>query len=168
MIKRKMSINLDVPEIFFKTERESCQNIREIHVSNHDTYFPQIYQIFNSKNSFFFQIKFLKTKEGAAMIQMGDGMAVERCVQHLNNAPMFNSKNRLQLGYSKQPFLSDVANPFTLPDGSPSFKDFIGNKHNRFINPAMSMKNRIQSPSRVSIKPNFIKLRKTRGFLGKT
>lgn len=102
------------------------------------------------------------------MIQMGDGMAVERCVQHLNNAPMFNSKNRLQLGYSKQPFLSDVANPFTLPDGSPSFKDFIGNKHNRFINPAMSMKNRIQSPSRVSILPSKIyKLRKKK-FLGKT
>lgn len=100
-------------------------------------------------NSWYFQIKFLKTKEGAAMIQMGDASAVERCVQHLNNAPIFNSKNRLQLGYSKQLFLSDVTNPFTLPDGSPSFKDFIGNKHNRFVNLAMSLKNRIQSPSRV-------------------
>lgn len=84
------------------------------------------------------------------MIQMGDGSAVERCVQHLNNAPMFNSKNRLQLSYSKQLFLSDVTNPFTLPDGTPSFKDFIGNKHNRFVNLTMSLKNRIQSPSRVS------------------
>ncbi|EEB18296.1 heterogeneous nuclear ribonucleoprotein L, putative [Pediculus humanus corporis] len=95
------------------------------------------------------RIKFLKTKEGAAMIQMGDGSAVERCVQHLNNAPMFDSKNRLQLGFSKQPFLSDVTNPFVLPDGSPSFKDFIRNKYNRFANLAMSLKNRIQSPSRI-------------------
>lgn len=32
-----------------------------------------------------FQIKFLKTKEGTAMVQMGDGVSVERCVQNLNN-----------------------------------------------------------------------------------
>lgn len=34
------------------------------------------------------QIKFLKTKEGTAMVQMGDSVAVERCVQHLNNIPV--------------------------------------------------------------------------------
>lgn len=32
-----------------------------------------------------FQIKFLKTKEGTAMVQMGDRSSVERCVQNLNN-----------------------------------------------------------------------------------
>jgi heterogeneous nuclear ribonucleoprotein L len=42
------------------------------------------------------QIKFLKTKEGCAMIQMGDGLAVERCVQNLNNVSLMGSK--LQLG----------------------------------------------------------------------
>jgi hypothetical protein len=53
------------------------------------------------------QIKFLKTKEGCAMIQMGDGLAVERCVQNLNNVALMGSK--LQLGwvatYSQQKFV---------------------------------------------------------------
>lgn len=34
------------------------------------------------------RIKFLKTKEGTAMVQMGEPVAVERCVQHLNNIPI--------------------------------------------------------------------------------
>ncbi|PSN36159.1 Heterogeneous nuclear ribonucleoprotein L [Blattella germanica] len=93
------------------------------------------------------RIKFLKTKEGCAMIQMGDGLAVERCVQNLNNVTLMGSK--LQLGFSKQAFLSDVQNPHLLPDKSPSFKDFMGNKNNRFINPAMASKNRIQPPSKI-------------------
>lgn len=93
------------------------------------------------------RIKFLKTKEGCAMIQMGDGLAVERCVQNLNNVPLLGSK--LQLGFSKQAFLSDVQNPYPLPDKTPSFKDFTGNKNNRFINPSMASKNRIQPPSKI-------------------
>lgn len=43
-----------------------------------------------------FQIKFLKTKEGTAMVQMGDSVAVERCVQHLNNIPV-GDKGKLQI-----------------------------------------------------------------------
>ena len=42
------------------------------------------------------QIKFLKSKEGCAMIQMGDPLAVERAVTNLNGSTFFNSK--LQLG----------------------------------------------------------------------
>jgi len=42
------------------------------------------------------RIKFLKTKEGTAMVQMGEPVAVERCVQHLNNIPIGNS-GKLQI-----------------------------------------------------------------------
>ena len=42
------------------------------------------------------QIKFLKTKEGTAMVQMGDSVAVERCVQHLNNIPV-GTNGKLQI-----------------------------------------------------------------------
>lgn len=45
---------------------------------------------------FSLQIKFLKTKEGTAMVQMGDSVAVERCVQHLNNIPIGGS-GKLQI-----------------------------------------------------------------------
>ena len=81
------------------------------------------------------------------MIQMGDVIAVERCVSSLNKITLF--ENEVQISYSKQAFLHDVIQPFTLPDGSPSFKDFMGNKNNRFKNPEVASKNRILPPSRV-------------------
>ena len=93
------------------------------------------------------RVKFLKTKEGCAMVQMGDSLAVERAVTNLNNVTFFESK--MQLGFSKQAFLADVQQPYELPDGSPSFMDFMGNKNNRFINPEMAAKNRIQPPSKI-------------------
>jgi len=93
------------------------------------------------------RIKFLKTKEGCAMVQMGDALAVERAVANLNNTTFFGCK--MQLGYSKQAFLADVQQPYDLPDGTPSFKDYMGNKNNRFINPEMASKNRIQPPSKI-------------------
>ena len=102
------------------------------------------------------------------MVQMGDSVAVERCVQNLNNvtvgltgaAPLSHhnnanddknnqSEHKLQLAFSKQPFLSEVTNPYPLPDKSPSYKEYITNKNNRFMNPAMASKNRIQPPSKV-------------------
>ncbi|XP_008191778.1 heterogeneous nuclear ribonucleoprotein L isoform X1 [Tribolium castaneum] len=114
------------------------------------------------------RIKFLKSKEGTAMVQMGDSVAVERCVQNLNNvtvgltgaAPLSHhnnvkddknnqSEHKLQLAFSKQPFLSEVTNPYPLPDKSPSYKEYITNKNNRFMNPAMASKNRIQPPSKI-------------------
>ncbi|KAH0946562.1 hypothetical protein HN011_003568, partial [Eciton burchellii] len=94
------------------------------------------------------KVKFLKTKEGCAMIQMGDNIAVERCLQNLNNVTI-GTDGRLQLGFSKQAFLSDVTNPYILPDKTASFKDFTGSKNNRFLNPAMANKNRIQPPSKI-------------------
>ncbi|GFY24746.1 heterogeneous nuclear ribonucleoprotein L [Trichonephila clavipes] len=93
------------------------------------------------------RIKFLKSKEGCAMIQMGDPISVERAVSNLNGAVFFDSK--LQLGFSKQAFLNDVPQPFSLPDGSPSFKDYMGNRNNRFTNPEAASKNRILPPSKM-------------------
>ncbi|UYV74984.1 HNRNPLL [Cordylochernes scorpioides] len=93
------------------------------------------------------RIKFLKSKEGCAMVQMGDPVSVERCISNLNHSFFFNSK--MQLGFSKQAFLNDVMQPYELPDGSPSFKDYMGNRNNRFTNPEAASKNRIQAPSKV-------------------
>jgi len=81
------------------------------------------------------------------MVQMGDSVAVERAVTNLNNITFFETK--MQLGFSKQAFLADVQQPYELQDGSPSFIDFMGNKNNRFINPEMASKNRIQPPSKI-------------------
>nr|XP_043066776.1 heterogeneous nuclear ribonucleoprotein L isoform X6 [Drosophila bipectinata] len=94
------------------------------------------------------RIKFLKTKEGTAMVQMGDSVAVERCVQHLNNIPV-GTGGKIQIAFSKQNFLSEVINPYLLPDHSPSFKEYTGSKNNRFLSPAQASKNRIQPPSKI-------------------
>lgn len=93
------------------------------------------------------RIKFLKSKEGAAMVQLGDGISTERAIQNLHNCFFFGSE--LQLSHSKQAFLQDVPNPHELPDGTSSFKDFMGNRNNRFTNPEAASKNRIQSPAKV-------------------
>lgn len=93
------------------------------------------------------RVKFLRTKEGCAMVQMGDAPSVDRCVSSLNRITLFGSD--LQISYSKQPFLHDVVQPFVLSDGSPSFKDFTNNKNNRFNNPEVASKNRILPPSQI-------------------
>jgi heterogeneous nuclear ribonucleoprotein L len=81
------------------------------------------------------------------MVQMGDPVAVERCLSALNNVTFFGHK--MQLSYSKQAFLNDVQQPFDLIDGTPSFKDFMGNRNNRFTNPEAASKNRISPPAKV-------------------
>ncbi len=93
------------------------------------------------------RVKFLKTKEGCAMVQLGDAASVERSMANLNNVMFFGSK--MQVGYSKQAFLTDVQAPYTLSDGTPSFMDFMGSKNNRFMNPEMASKNRIQPPTKI-------------------
>jgi len=90
------------------------------------------------------RVKFLKTKEGTAMVQMGDSASCDRAMKNLNHCYAFDSK--LQIGMSKQAFLQDVNNPHELPDGSPSFVDFMGSRNNRFTNPDAAAKNRINPP----------------------
>lgn len=81
------------------------------------------------------------------MVQMGDIGALNRSLSSLNRVSMFGTD--MQISYSKQPFLHEVSQPFSLPDGTPSFKDFMNSKNNRFNNPDIASKNRILPPSPV-------------------
>jgi hypothetical protein len=60
-----------------------------------------------------------------------------------------------------------VLNPHTLPDKTPSFKDFMGNKNNRFLNPTMASKNRIQPPSKVITVVKTFKFRHRKAYSNK-
>lgn len=91
------------------------------------------------------RVKFLKNKEGSAMVQMGDRESCERVTRNLNGAGCFGSK--LVIGASKQSFLQDVANPHTLPDGTSAFADFVGNKNQRYNCPDPVAKNRPVQPT---------------------
>jgi len=93
------------------------------------------------------KIKFLKNKEGTAMIQMSDSASCERVMQNVNNISMFGSK--INVGQSKQAFIQEVTRPMELSDGSISFEDFTRTRNNRFTTPEAAAKNRVQPPSRM-------------------
>nr|DBA34016.1 TPA: hypothetical protein GDO54_001622 [Pyxicephalus adspersus] len=69
-------------------------------------------------------VKFMKSKPGACMVEMGDGYAVDRAITHLNNNFMFGQ--RLSV-----------------------FKVFSDPRNNRFSSLEQAAKNRIQQPSNV-------------------
>ncbi|TRY57336.1 hypothetical protein DNTS_024932 [Danionella cerebrum] len=84
------------------------------------------------------RVKFMKSKPGAAMVEMGDCYAVDRAISHLNNTMLVSKQQAIMPGQSYQ-----------LEDGSHSFKDFHGNRNNRFTTAEQAAKNRIQQPSNV-------------------
>ncbi|KAL7851476.1 hypothetical protein AOLI_G00218320 [Acnodon oligacanthus] len=92
------------------------------------------------------RVKFMKSKPGAAMVEMGDCYAVDRAICHLNNHFLFNQK--LNVSVSKQQAIMP-GQSYELEDGTSSFKDFHGSRNNRFTSPEQAAKNRIQHPSNV-------------------
>ncbi|CAB1316598.1 unnamed protein product [Coregonus sp. 'balchen'] len=90
--------------------------------------------------------RFMKSKPGAAMVEMGDCYAVDRAISHLNNNFLFEQK--LNVCVSKQQAIMP-GQSYELEDGSSSFKDFHGSRNNRFTSPEQAAKNRIQHPSNV-------------------
>ena len=91
------------------------------------------------------RVKFLKSKPGCAMVQMGDGPSVERAVQNVHNAVIFDQT--IQVNFSKQPFLHEEVKAYDLHDGTPSFREFSKSRNNRFTNTELAAKNRIRPPS---------------------
>ncbi|XP_071396344.1 heterogeneous nuclear ribonucleoprotein L-like isoform X4 [Centroberyx affinis] len=92
------------------------------------------------------RVKFMKSKPGAAMVEMGDCYAVDRAITHLNNNFLFGQK--LNVCVSKQQAIMP-GQCYELDDGTSSFKDFHGSRNNRFTSPEQAAKNRIQHPSNV-------------------
>ncbi|KAM7398588.1 hypothetical protein PAMA_006476 [Pampus argenteus] len=92
------------------------------------------------------RVKFMKSKPGAAMVEMGDCYSVDRAITHLNNNFLFGQK--LNVCVSKQQAIVP-GQCYQLEDNSSSFKDFHGSRNNRFTSPEQAAKNRIQHPSNV-------------------
>lgn len=93
------------------------------------------------------KVKFLKSKPGTAMVQMGDPLAVDRAISGLSGMRFFNEK--LVLAPSKQMYLTDTNGNFQLSDGTPTQIDYNGSRNNRFTTTEQAAKNRIQNPSKV-------------------
>uniref|UniRef100_A0A3P9J3W3 Heterogeneous nuclear ribonucleoprotein L n=1 Tax=Oryzias latipes TaxID=8090 RepID=A0A3P9J3W3_ORYLA len=92
------------------------------------------------------RVKFMKSKPGAAMVEMGDCYSVDRAITHLNNNFLFGQK--LNVCVSKQQAIVP-GQSYQLEDNTSSFKDFHGSRNNRFTSPEQAAKNRIQHPSNV-------------------
>jgi len=93
-------------------------------------------------------VMFIKSKEGCAMIEMGDPGAAGRAVRNLSGVVIFDNTMKLDISRSVQ-FIETVKAKFTLPDDTPSFKDFSRDRNNRFDTPARAAKNRIIAPTKV-------------------
>lgn len=94
------------------------------------------------------KIRFLKSKEGSAMVQMAGKDSCERVLMMLRDVVVFGKK--LAINNSKQSYVSESTSPpFSLPDGSNSFMDFTGSKNNRFGSPDALKKHKVQFPTRI-------------------
>lgn len=93
------------------------------------------------------RVKFLRSKEGTAMVHMEDGMGVDRALQNLNRIEFFGA--RLQITHSKQPYLNESVEPYTLPDGSNCIGDFTRDRNNRYLDQKSASKNRIIPPTHI-------------------
>ncbi|KAF8560764.1 hypothetical protein P879_07996 [Paragonimus westermani] len=91
------------------------------------------------------RIKFLRSYDGSAMAQMGDEHAVNRLLDNLSGCTLMGL--HLLIRPSRQTSIMDVPQPYTLPDGTPSFKDFTQNRNNRYSTPTLAGKNRSFKPS---------------------
>ncbi|XP_022088955.1 heterogeneous nuclear ribonucleoprotein L-like isoform X1 [Acanthaster planci] len=94
-----------------------------------------------------YKVKFMKSKPGTVLVDLGDAFAVSRAITNLSNIEFFGMT--IQLGYSNQTFLNPPPGTWNLPDGSPSYMDFSKNRNNRFMNKEAAAKNRLQRPSHV-------------------
>lgn len=86
------------------------------------------------------RIKFLRSQEGSAMIQMSDAESVGRIIASLQNIKIFGLE--LHLVSSKQPFLHEAKASFELPDKTISYKNYSCSRNKRFANSDLSFKNR--------------------------
>nr|XP_026692528.1 heterogeneous nuclear ribonucleoprotein L-like isoform X1 [Ciona intestinalis] len=93
------------------------------------------------------KVKFLKSKPGTAMVQMGDPSAVGRAISNLSGMKFFDEK--LVLAPSKQLYLTDTGPVGDLPNGTPAQVDFGNSRNNRFQTNEQAAKNRIQNPAKV-------------------
>ncbi|XP_075917062.1 heterogeneous nuclear ribonucleoprotein L-like, partial [Petromyzon marinus] len=92
------------------------------------------------------KVKFLKSKPGAAMVEMGDQYAVHRAVFHLNMSQIFG--NKINLCVSRQRSIVP-GQAFELPDGTDSYRDYAGSHNHRYADSEKAAKNRNQHPTAV-------------------
>ncbi|VDK77613.1 unnamed protein product [Onchocerca ochengi] len=93
------------------------------------------------------KIKFMKSKTDTAMAQMGSVRQVYTTIDNLHGTMIFG--NKLALRPSKQQILHEIRDPFILPDGTPSYRDYTNSRNQRYTTPELAARNRIVKPTHV-------------------
>ncbi|KAF3688144.1 Heterogeneous nuclear ribonucleoprotein L-like [Channa argus] len=91
------------------------------------------------------KVKFMKSVPGTALVEMGDGYAVDRAVTHLNSVKVFGKKLSVCVSKQQAVIPSQV---FELADGTSNYQDFSLTRNNRFNN-TQSSRNIIQPPAAI-------------------
>ncbi|VDP69561.1 unnamed protein product [Echinostoma caproni] len=92
------------------------------------------------------RIKFLKTRPGCAMIQVGTAEVADLIHRYYDSITIFD--RTIQFYHSKQPELTEHENLGVLEDGSPVMKNYMNDPNNRFRNVIVASRSRILEPSR--------------------
>ncbi|CAB3404972.1 unnamed protein product [Caenorhabditis bovis] len=91
------------------------------------------------------RICFMRTKVGTGMIEMGMPEDRRNVLQFMRGFEMFGM--HLEFKPSNQDAVHSLREPFQLPDGTPSFRDYSTSRNNRFTTPEFAAKNRIVYPT---------------------
>ncbi|CAH8602268.1 hypothetical protein MS3_00005958 [Schistosoma haematobium] len=92
------------------------------------------------------RIKFLKTRPGYAMVQVGNPETGDLIHRYFSGVCVFEQV--IQFHHSKVTELKEHENLGTLADGSPVMKNYMTDPNNRFRNSMVAAKSRILEPSR--------------------
>ncbi len=98
------------------------------------------------------RVKFLATKPGCAMVEMGEADAASRAMANLSGAPLFGVPLVLRPSHQRRVLRCSEMGITTarLPaTGAPSFEDFSGSPNNRFRTPELAARNRVVAPSKL-------------------
>ncbi|XP_069625182.1 heterogeneous nuclear ribonucleoprotein L-like isoform X7 [Ranitomeya imitator] len=90
------------------------------------------------------KVKFMRSIPGAALVEMGDELSVQRAVAALNMVQIFGKV--VNVCVSKQYSVLPL-HAYQLYDGTPSYAEFTMSKLNRFIIGTQPSKNLMQPPS---------------------
>lgn len=93
------------------------------------------------------RIKFLKSKEGGAMIQMNHCDNLRQHLKSLNSTFIFGQT--FIIVPSRQVEIQPMNRPFPLENGDPSYVEFDTNRNNRYLTHEQAIKNRPVAPSHV-------------------
>ncbi|VDO75082.1 unnamed protein product [Haemonchus placei] len=93
------------------------------------------------------RIRFMASKKDTAIVELGTPTAAGNAIKYLQGITLFGLT--LQLKPSIQSAVRDVVDPFDLPDGSPSFRDYSMSGLHRFSTPDEAARNRLVYPTKM-------------------